>query len=424
MATLPKSIERPDSSAESQSLREIAARPAVRQAQQWFVRERSAINQRHLDLCRVPAATFFEAERAAWFKTQLAKLGWAASIDRAGNVLATYGVPASQLTVVSAHLDTVYAPSRPEDVRFAPDGRLLGPGTSDNGSGLAALLALAQVLSSDAELLGIANSVMLVANVGEEGEGNLSGMRYFCQQLDHLRRIGAFVVLDGPSTEHITNQALASQRFEVTFAGPGGHSWNDQGTPNPVHALAEVMHRFLLSADADTTLRQGTCSYNFGVIEGGSSINSIPANARAKLDLRSENPALLAALGEHLSTAVERELEAANRTARSGRLTARIKDLGSRPGGQLPSDAPLLRAIRAVDAHLQIRSRVDCASTDANVPLSLGLPAISLGAGGHGGGAHTHAEWYQPDGRDLGLRRILLLLALLADIKPDPESAS
>lgn len=347
-------------------------------------------------------------------------------MDRAGNVLAGFGAEEGEASILlSAHLDTVIAPSRPEEIYFGADGRLFGPGTSDNGSGLAALLALARVLQETPELHGLASCLMLVANVGEEGEGNLSGMRYLCRPTPQLTRMKAFVVLDGPCSEHITAQALASRRFEISFTGPGGHSWNDYGTPNPVHALSDTISSFTESAEARVAARRkARCSYNFGIIEGGTSINSIPGSARAKLDLRSDDPASLDGLANLLTSAVESGLERENRNTRGTRLTAKIKDLGSRPGGRLAEDAPLLRAIQAVDAYLNIRSRLDCASTDANVPLSMGLPAISIGAGGQGGGAHTAQEWYHSEQREVGLRRILLLLAALRQQDQNSAAAS
>ncbi len=373
------------------------------------------MNDVQLQLCRVAAPTFFEQARAEWFLRELTRLGWNASLDRAGNVLATFGAESQQARiVVSAHLDTVLAPGRPEDIYYAGDGRLMGPGTADNGSGLAALLALARVFAETSDLYPIASSILLVANVGEEGEGNLSGMRYLCRHHPHAAQFKAFVVLDGPSSEHVTAQALASRRFEVSFKGPGGHSWNDYGTPNPVHAISDVITAFV--RDADTRLaaeRHIRCSYSFGIVEGGSSVNSIPASARAKLDLRSEEPVLLDELSTLLTACVERGLENANRSARNARLNAKVRELGSRPGGRLPENSTLLRTIQAVDNYLSIRSRIDCASTDANVPLSMGLPAVSVGAGGQGGGAHTAQEWYSPEGREQGLRRILLILAAL-----------
>ena len=154
-------------------------------------------------------------------------------------------------------------------------------------------------------------------------------------------------------------------------------------------------------------------SYNFGIIEGGSSINSIPSQARAKVDIRSESAAKIDEIASLLTGAVERALESENDRATGGKVTGKIKEIGSRPGGRLPDDAPILQYVRAVDAHLGIRSHLDCASTDANIPLSLGLPAISVGAGGQGGGAHTSQEWFHPEGRELGLKRILLTLLLL-----------
>jgi tripeptide aminopeptidase len=427
LATVPKASQFARPAAELRRIAQLSEAPAVAEAQRWFARERSWINEVHLQLCRIPAPTFFEQGRAEWFRQQLEELTWRASIDRAGNVLAAFRADQTRRRIiVSAHLDTVFSPARPEDVYFAPDGRLVGPGTSDNGSGLTAMLALARLLSAHSDLHELASSILLVANVGEEGEGNLSGMRYLCQGLPtqgmvEAGSIRAFLVLDGPSIEHVTAQALASKRYEIAFSGAGGHSWNDHGMANPVHVLSHLISGFIESADARfPEHRRSQCAYNFSVVEGGSSINSIPANARAKLDIRSEDPALLDELSALLTASVERSLEHGNRSARGSRLSAKIRDLGSRPGGKLPADSLLLRTVQAVDAHLNIRSRVDCASTDANVPLSLGLPAISIGAGGSGGGAHTAAEWYQPEGRELGLRRIFLLLISLLDQGSEP----
>jgi di/tripeptidase len=153
-------------------------------------------------------------------------------------------------------------------------------------------------------------------------------------------------------------------------------------------------------------------SYNFGLVQGGMSINSIPVEARAKVDLRSEDSAMIGRMVVLLQSAVERAVEAENASALS-RVAAKVKEIGSRPGGELPADAALLETVRAVDQHLGIRSQLDCSSTDANIPLSLGIPAVAIGAGGSGGGAHTPSEWFHPEGRELGLRRVLLTLGML-----------
>jgi acetylornithine deacetylase/succinyl-diaminopimelate desuccinylase-like protein len=419
VATQPKTLLRRSGVpfTHASQIAKLAERGALAIAQTWFNRERVWINEQHLELCRVAAPTFFEQERAEWFRERLSAFGWDATLDRAGNVRAVFGgAENSRKLVVSAHLDTVLAPARAEDIYYTADGRLTGPGVSDNGAGLAALLALARVLTESPDLDDLRSSLLLVANVGEEGEGNLSGMRYLCQHGLPAGRTKAFLVLDGPSIDHVTAQALASRRFEISFSGPGGHSWNDSGVPNPIHAVSQVISTFLEAADERlSAARKARCSYHFGIIEGGASVNAIPSSARAKLDVRSEDAGLLDDIASLLTPAVERSLQHFNRNGNGERLAAKIKELGSRPSGRLPEHSGLLQTIEAVDSYLHIRARVDCASTDANVPLSLGLPAISIGAGGQGGGAHTPQEWYLSDRREIGLRRILLVLAALAN---------
>jgi tripeptide aminopeptidase len=390
---------------------DLVSSPELRECLQWVQREKQWINDRHIQLCRVPAPTFFEQRRAEWMLEQFRSLGWAAQLDRAGNVVgmldADYSGPVVALT---AHLDTVLAPRNADDISLSPDGTFHGPGVSDNGAGVAALLAVAAAIRACSP--GSEVPLLLVANVGEEGEGNLSGMRYLCRQSPLAGRIRSFVVLDGPNTDHITWQALASRRFDVTISGPGGHSWSDYGIGNPVHALSRAITLF--ADKGQNGAASPRSSFNFGVVEGGSSINSIPSTARAKLDIRSESPARMNELATFLTACVEKALEVENERSTNGKVTGKIKEIGSRPGGQLPENSSILSVLRAVDNHLGIRARLDCASTDANIPLSLGLPAVSIGAGGQGGGAHTPAEWFHPDGREFGLQRILLVVHLLA----------
>ncbi len=399
----------------AESVSDLARTPGVRACLEWFRKERAWINEQHLKMCRIPAPTFLEQKRAEWMAERFRTLGWEAKLDRAGNVIATLpGRREGPAVAVTAHLDTVLAPRVPEDIRIGDEGRMLGPGVSDNGAGLAALLALAGAWTAAPPIQDPPLSPVLIANVGEEGEGNLCGIRYLCRPAAN-GRFKAFLVLDGPSTDHITCQALASRRFEVTFTAPGGHSWSDHGAANPVHALSRAITHF--TADAPTG--DPRCSFNFGLIAGGTSINAIPSEARAKVDLRSESSARMEELAALLGASVERALEEENRRAEvqarapGGRAGARLKEIGSRPGGSLPEGASILEYLLAVDAHLGIRSSLDCSSTDANIPLSLGMQAVSIGAGGQGGGAHTPVEWFQPDGRELGLRRILLALCLL-----------
>ena len=409
---------------------ELAERPGIREALQWFTREKQWVNDIHLQLCRVPAPTFLEQQRAEWMAAQFRSLGWNASIDRAGNVLASLEAhPTGALVAATAHLDTVLAPRKPEDVTIDREGDFRGPGVSDNGAGLAALLALAKAIKSLPRESGafdeIWNRLLLIANVGEEGEGNLSGMRHICRQPDLIGRIGSFLVLDGAATDHITWQALGSRRFEVVFSGPGGHSWSDFGIGNPVHALSRAIAAFIDHRPLDPRSNPKV-AVNIGVIEGGSSVNSIPASARAKVDIRSESNDRIEDLVASLHAAVARAEEVENSRALGNKVSVKIREIGSRPAGRLAADAPIVQYLRAVDAHLGIRARLDCASTDANIPMSMGIPAVSIGAGGQGGGAHTAAEWYRPDGRDLGLKRILLTAALLLreGLAPEADAAS
>jgi tripeptide aminopeptidase len=403
---------------------ELADSPGIRETLQWFTREKQWVNEIHLQVCRVPAPTFLEQQRAEWMASGFRALGWHTGIDRVGNVLASLEAdPAGPLIAITAHLDTVLAPRGKDDISVDREGDFRGPGVSDNGAGLAALLALAKAIKSLPQPGPLWGRLLLIANVGEEGEGNLRGMRHICGQPELLKRIHAFLILDGAAIDHITCQALGSRRFEVTISGSGGHSWSDFGIGNPVHALTRAMAQFVDKRPVDPR-SVPKVAVNVGVIEGGSGINAIPASARAKVDIRSESNEKIDDLVTALQDAVTRAEEIENDRAVSGRVTARVKEIGSRPAARLPNTAPIMGFLRAVDSHLGIRSRLDCASTDANIPLSLGVQAVSIGAGGRGGGAHTTSEWYRPAGRDLGLKRILLTAALLLkDSDPgDPDA--
>ncbi|MCP5118568.1 MAG: M20/M25/M40 family metallo-hydrolase [bacterium] len=397
-----------------QSVNELAETGGVPSCLKWITRQRRWVDEKHLEICRIPAPTFQEERRAEWMVGQFRKLGLRAETDPAGNVIARFPQADGDASIaMTAHLDTVLAPRRPDDVRVGGDGLFYGPGVSDNGAGLAALLALAAAFT-EGSLVDGGPPVLFIANVGEEGEGNLSGMRYLCRPSGLAEQARAFLVVDGPSTGHITCRAVASRRFEVALAGPGGHSWSDYGTGNPVHALSHAIFLFTeTQANGASRFQQDRTSFNFGTFEGGPSVNSIPTEARSKVDLRSEDPARIEELSSILTGSVEKAIEAENSRATGGKLSAKIKEIGSRPGGTLDKESLLLRSIQAVDSHLGIRAKLDSASTDANIPLSQGLEAVSIGAGGEGGGAHTPAEWYDPKGREIGLKRILLTLALL-----------
>ncbi|MBM3767524.1 MAG: M20/M25/M40 family metallo-hydrolase [Acidobacteria bacterium] len=388
----------------------LAASRGVKEALLQLSRDKQWVNEKHLELCRVPSPTFQEQRRAEWMLAAFKSLGCEARIDQAGNVIAFLdGNAHAPLVAFTAHLDTVLAPRNSDEIRTEPDGTFTGPGVSDNGAGLAGLLALVRALKSAPPLEGLTASPVFIANVGEEGDGNLCGMRYLCTDSPLASKIRAFVVLDGPAVEHVTCEALACRRYEVIITGAGGHSWIDYGVANPVHAMARMITIF--AENLPQTTPDKKLSFNFGLIEGGVSVNAIPTSARTRLDLRSVDEAVLERMSIILEAALTRACEWENEKA-TARVAGKIRETGSRPGGKLASDSPLLANIRKIDAYLGIRSVNDCGSTDANIPLSCGIPAISIGAGGAGGGAHTPAEWYKPEGRDTGLKRLLLLLAL------------
>lgn len=383
--------------------------PHVRAALTWLKEHVAAITETQIHLTEIPAPSFHEARRAEAVKALLESAGLAVQIDKTGNVIGKLPGAAPQngqpdLVMISAHLDTVFPPGTTVKVRR--DGeRLVGPGISDNGAGLASLIALARVFQS--AQLKPRHTILFVADVGEEGEGNLRGMRALVEE--YRQRLRAVLVLDGSSTDHVTTRALASRRLEATITGPGGHSWSDFGSPNPINALIRGAVRFIntkVPAAPRTT-------FNLGQVEGGTSVNSIPYEARLKVDIRSESDDELvrldSAFRECIAAGVRDEMEAARDRSR-GKLEFKIDTLGVRPSGELRPDSPLLAALRAADNFVGNQSRLERSSTDANIPLSVGIDAISIGAGGTGGGAHSLEEWYEPSGREMGLQRAFLTL--------------
>jgi tripeptide aminopeptidase len=386
----------------------------VRAALDWFAQNLSWINDQQVLLTEIPAPPFQDAPRAAAVKVLLASSGLDVKMDQTGNVIGELsGANEKEVVVLSAHLDTVFPPGTDVKVRRESD-RLLAPGISDNGTGLAALIAIARALHEVG--LKPQRTILFVADVGEEGEGNLRGMRALVEA--YQGKLKAVLVMDGSGTEHVTTKGLASRRLEAIITGPGGHSWSDFGMPNPINALVRASVRFI-NTKVPVTPRT---TFNLGQIEGGTSVNSIPHEARLKIDIRSESEDELAklssALRDCLAAGVRDEMEA-SRDRSKGKLEWKVDLLGSRPGGDLPTDSPLLAALRAADDYVGNQSRVERSSTDANIPLSTGIDAVAIGAGGNGGGAHSLQEWYEPAGREQGLKRALLTLLGISGIAED-----
>jgi acetylornithine deacetylase/succinyl-diaminopimelate desuccinylase-like protein len=399
----------------------LAAQRPVHAAFAWLHGNPKTIMDWQMALVGIPAPPYGEQARAEWLAARFAEAGLTqVEMDAAGNVLGV--LPAATLppestgpvVVLSAHLDTVFPAGTP--LNPVLDGDLLtAPGACDNAAGVAGMLAIAHALTESN--VALPAPLIFLGNVGEEGEGDLRGVRHIYNESAPLAgRIAAHIVLDGAGADAAVTQALGSRRFLITITGPGGHSFTDAGAPNPIAALAMALARLAetpLPAEPRTTL-------NVGTIRGGTSVNSIPESAQAAVDFRSTDPAELARLEAALRDAVEGAVGRCNAQASGGSagsfvpLSFSIAQIGDRPAAHLPDHSPLLESLRAVDRHLGLRTDLRLGSTDANIPLSLGIPALSMGAGGAGGAAHTLAEWYSAKDRETGLRRVLLLvLAML-----------
>jgi tripeptide aminopeptidase len=326
-------------------------------------------------------------------------------VDDEGNTLATL-LPddgTGPLVLLSAHLDTVFAPGTDLAIRER-DGILIGPGISDNGAGLAGLLAMAAALRT-ADLQPAIN-ILFAANVGEEAEGDLRGMRHLFTRSPFARRIVSAVALEGAGTQTAVTRALGSRRFRVEITGQGGHSWTDFGLPNPIVTLANAIANL---AAQPLPLRPRT-TLNIGEIRGGTSVTSIPQSAEATVDIRSTDADQILTVEVRLYRAVEDAVMAANRGGSSGPLRGQISLIGDRPAAELAPGSRMMATVQAVDRHLRLHTEERLGSTDANIPLAMGREAVALGAGGIAGGVHTTNEWFDPRGRDLALRRVLLVL--------------
>jgi len=395
------------SASSHQRITSLASLTAVHRAFHWLHLHQPQLRRWLLEIVRTPAPPFGEQVRAAWFLERLHSLGLSkVHLDQEGNALAELSSEDSDASgpviLLSAHLDTVFpAGTSCEPVERSDNPRIHGPGVCDNAAGLSALLAIAAALRY-AHIHPPA-TILFAANVGEEGEGDLRGMRHLFHHGPYRDRIAAAIALEGSGTAVVT-RALGSLRFRITIGGPGGHSWSDAGTPNPILLLSRA-----LTAIADLPLPNSPLTtLNAGYISGGTSVNSIPSSATALIELRSSEPSPLRNAALDIRRILADIITPLGSSANAP--TLHLETIGDRPAAALPNDSALLTALRAVDRHLNLATELRLGSTDANLPLSLGIPALAIGTGGNGGSIHTLDEWYDPTGRETALRRILLLL--------------
>jgi tripeptide aminopeptidase len=427
MASRPP-IVYPSSPSVAREIARIAELRSVHSSFLYLHNQEMEFRRWQRELTEIPAPPFGEAARSEWLHKKFLALGLEqVENDELGNVLGLLRSEAdAPLIGVSAHLDTVFPQGTALQTR-EEGNRLYGPGISDNAAGVVALLAIAAAMKR--AQLRPATNIVFIGNVGEEGEGNLRGMRHIFSLARWRHSIRSLLVIDGAGTDTYVNQALGSRRFEIAFHGPGGHSWSDFGVPNPIVLLSRALARF-----SDVHIPEAPrTTFNIGVISGGTSVNSIPESATARVDLRSASMEELQKLEDRLRECVAEAWNEAPLSYRAGeagppgargfrapgseaRVTLAIESIGDRPAAELPADSRILQIVLAVDKHFRIESFPRLASTDANVPLSLGIESTTIGAGGDGGGAHTLREWFDCTHRDLGLKRILLVLLALTGV--------
>lgn len=360
-----------------------------------------------ITLTEIPAPPYKEQKRAEKFLEMIKVLGldsvW---IDKVGNVIGLRkGKTGKKTVVLEGHLDTVFPEGTDVTVKRHGD-TLMAPGIGDDTRGLALVLAVLKSMQK-ANVKTDAN-ILFIGAVGEEGLGDLRGVKQLFS--GEGPKIDSYIAVDGGAIGGVTYGGLGSHRYHITFKGPGGHSFGAFGLANPHNALAGAIHYFNLAADSFT--RKGIkTTYNVGVVGGGTSVNAIPYESWMEVDMRSENPERVKGIDDLLQAAIQRALKEENQLKRSGRdLTVDIKLVGDRPSGVEDPSIPLLQRAMASSTLLGEAPRLGIGSTNSNIPISKGVPAVTIGRGGVGGGAHALTEWWINDKGHLAIQNALLIL--------------
>lgn len=389
------------------NIKKIANNNKVKKAFKYILDVEEKTNTNLIELTEIEAPPFKEEKRAKEFSERLKLAGiekvW---IDSIGNVIGLLeGSIGNKNIAIDAHLDTVFPEGTDVQVRVKND-TLFAPGIGDDTRGLAMILTIAETIVKS-EIKPVDN-ILFIGTVGEEGLGDLRGVRYLFK--NNEPKIDSWIAIDGGSIGRVNNQALGSYRYEVIFDGPGGHSWGAFGLVNPHHALGAGIKNFVEKADIYTDSGPKT-SYNVGIISGGTSINSIPFKSSMQIDIRSIDPNRLNDMEEILYNSMNEALDEQNAIKRSGPdLKLTINKIGNRPSGKVDESVPLIQKTIAATQYMGIEPRLTIGSTDSNIPISLGLPAVTIGRGGEGGGAHSLDEWWL--NKD-GFRSIQLALLIL-----------
>jgi tripeptide aminopeptidase len=389
------------------TMRDLIEQPPVRAALEAARASEPATIREQIRLCEIPAPPFKEAARAAAYAAAFRAAGLKnVRLDGEGNVLGERpGRTAAPHLVISAHLDTVFPEGT--NVKVTSKGGVLhGPGIGDDCRGLAVLLAVARAL--DAGKVQTQGPITFVGTVGEEGLGDLRGVKaLFAETLKG--RIDRFVSVDG-SGYGITNVSVGSRRYRVTFRGPGGHSYDDFGRANPAHALGRAMS-LIAELQVPSTPRT---TFSVGRVGGGTSVNAIPAEVWMEVDLRSSDPSALADLDARFQQTIQRALTLENdRWKQNGRLSVSVDKIGDRAAGRTPESSPIVQTAMAVTRAVGLRPQLEEGSTDSNVPMNLGVPAVTV-ATGPATGTHSLQETFDTKDSWRGTQQIVLLAIALA----------
>lgn len=392
-----------------QELAQLVARADVQRALTFIEDAERATDAELIELTEIAAPPFKEQRRAAHFAGMLRATGLSdVTIDAEGNVLGYWrGTNEAQphTVAVVAHLDTVFPEGTDVTVRREGD-RFYAPGIGDNSRGLVLMLSMARALQ--AAELRTRGDILFVASVGEEGIGDLRGVKYLLR--DDGPRIDEFVAVDGGDDARVVNQAIGSHRYRITFNGPGGHSWGAFGLANPAHALASAIHLFEIDA-RDFVSSGPRTTFNIGRIGGGTSVNAIPFSSWTEVDMRSEDPGRLQLIDDILQRAVVKALDQHNAgRSRGEALTVEVVSIGDRPSGSVAVAAPLIQRSLAATRHFGIEPILGSGSTDANVAIARGIPATTISRGGASGGAHSLQEWWSNTNSAVGVQKALLIV--------------
>lgn len=406
IALVAAPVTRADARDYDREIRALAERADVQEAFQIIESLAGVSESELIELTEIPAPPYQESRRALRFASMLRDAGMEdVALDEQGNVLTRWhGAAGARTVALVAHLDTVFPPGTDVKVRREGD-KLFAPGVGDNSRGLVVMLALIKALQASG--ITTRDDILFVASVGEEGVGDLRGVKYLHRadgpQIDEL------IAIDGGSDERVVNHAIGSNRYRLVFNGPGGHSWGAFGLVNPAHALSRAIYYFDLEA-SDFVESGVKTSYNIGRVGGGTSVNSIPFESWAEVDMRSESPARLELIDAIFQRSVARALAEANAQRDRGEpLSVDVETLGRRPSGIVAPETPLIQRTLAATRYFGIEPVLGSGSTDANVAIALGIPATTISRGGISGGAHSLDEWWSGTDAHIGIQKALLI---------------